>query len=220
MKILFIVPYVPNLVRVRPYNMIRSLAERGHQVTVLTLWTNEAEQSDIEHLREFCDVVHTIHMPGWRSLWNCAQVLPTRDPLQSVYSWQPALVEPFLNDASYDVVHVEHLRGARYGLHFKQHSNIPVVWDSVDCITHLFRQASAQSTDRLRRWRSRLDLKRTERYEGWLVNQFDRVLVTSPTDKQILTSLSENGSTPPIEVIPNGVALQYFYPDTAVSREA
>lgn len=220
MKILFIVPYVPNLVRVRPYNMIRSLAGRGHQVTVLTLWTSDADQSDLEHLREFCEAVYANHMPAWRSLWNCAQVLPTRDPLQSVYSWQPGLIEPFLNDTSYDVVHVEHLRGARYGLHFKKQSKIPVVWDSVDCITHLFRQASAQSTDRLRRWRSRLDLKRTERYEGWLVNQFDRVLVTSPTDKQMLALLSEKGVLAPIEVVPNGVALQYFHPDTAVTREA
>ena len=36
MNILFIVPYVPDKVRVRPYNLIRNLTARGHQVSVAT----------------------------------------------------------------------------------------------------------------------------------------------------------------------------------------
>ncbi len=44
MKILFIVPYVPDLIRVRPYNLIRYLSQLGNEVTVLTLWTNEQEK--------------------------------------------------------------------------------------------------------------------------------------------------------------------------------
>lgn len=219
MDILFVVPYVPNLVRVRPYNLIRALSEQGHRLTVLTIWTNEAERADVAHLQRYAHRVYATYLPAWRSLWNCVQVLPSGDPFQSAYSWWPALVQPFVQTGWYDVVHVEHLRGARYGLHFKQHSNLPVVWDSVDCITHLFEQAVVQSRDWLGRWRSRLDLKRTSRYEGWLVNQFDSVLVTSPMDAQKLASLSSQAGAAPIHVLPNGVDLHYFRPDTAVARD-
>ena len=95
MHVLFVVPYVPNLVRVRPYNLIRALAARGHQVTVLTVWTNEAEQADIEALKQHCYAVQALPMPRWRSLWNCISVIPRRVPFQSVFSWLPQLVASF-----------------------------------------------------------------------------------------------------------------------------
>ena len=51
MRVLFIVPYVPNLIRVRPFNLIRCLADRGHDVTVLTLWSDQEEREDAVKLR-------------------------------------------------------------------------------------------------------------------------------------------------------------------------
>ena len=35
MKILYITPYQPNLVRVRPYQMLRHLAKHGHRITLV-----------------------------------------------------------------------------------------------------------------------------------------------------------------------------------------
>ena len=117
-------------------------------------------------------------------------------------------------------VHVEHLRGSRYALFFKQHTQLPVVWDSVDSITHLFRQTAVKSSNNLLRWRSQLDLSRTEHYERWLPTQFERVLVTSPKDKQALIALHDpTDTTPPITVLPNGVDLDYFCPDPATVRQ-
>lgn len=220
MNILFIVPYVPSLIRVRPYQIIRALLTRGHQVTVLTLWTNAREQSEVEHLQQLGAEVHAVEMPIWRSLGQCLQALPGSDPLQAAYSWSPALIQPYLqrNGTPYDVVHVEHLRGARYGLAFKQQGRAPVVWDSVDCITHLFTQAATQSQDRLRRWRSQFELERTRGYESKLVTQFDRVLVTSPTDRDMLQKLGGSAAVP-ITVLANGVDLDYFQPAPTTVRE-
>lgn len=157
MRILFIVPYTPNLIRVRSYNLIRYLSDRGHNVTVLTLSANSAERRDAEALTAFCDEVIALPLPRWRPLWNCLTALPSSAPLQSVFSWQPLLanrIEMLLaaqnGRPAFDVVHVEHLRGVRYGLHLKglQASGMalpPVVWDSVDCISALFQQAADRS---------------------------------------------------------------------------
>ncbi len=219
MKVLFIVPYVPSLVRVRPFNIIRALAGRGHEVTLLTIWTNEHEREELEHLRSFCQGIFSLPMPIWRSFVNCLVALPGKDPLQSVFSWRQDLVAPFVNVKNFDVIHVEHLRGSRYGLFLKTHTELPIVWDSVDSITHLFRQAATQSTNLLRRWRSKFELGRTEWYEGWLATQFDHVLVTSPADRQSFLSSGRENNLAPISVVPNGVDLTYFKPDSAVSRE-
>lgn len=221
MNILFVVPYVPNLVRVRPYNLIKHLAARGNQVTVLTVWSSAQEQADLAHLRHICHEVHAVSMPVWHSLVNSLLALPSRrKPLQSVYSWKPQLVAHLNGQSPYDVVHVEHLRGSRYGLHLRHHTQLPVVWDSVDCITHLFRQAASQSKNVTGRLRSWLDLERTAWYEGWLLDKFHHVLVTSPVDREALLSLKHNGSQPaPISVLGNGVDVDHFSPNPSVERE-
>jgi sugar transferase (PEP-CTERM/EpsH1 system associated) len=236
MRILYIVPYVPNLIRVRPYNLIRHLAARGHEVTVLTLWITEQERADAQALKEHCHRVLALPLSRWRSLWNCLRALPTRVPLQAVYCWHPNLISQLstlqspssiLQPQPFDVVHVEHLRGARYGLHLQSpisnlKSQIPIVWDSVDCISYLFEQAARDSRSAFGRLVTRLELGRTRRYEGWLAGQFDSVLVTSETDRQALETLHASrftqhasrftSHTPPIKVLPNGVDLAYFTP--------
>jgi glycosyltransferase involved in cell wall biosynthesis len=137
------------------------------------------------------------------------------------------------------VIHIEHLRGACFGLALKSQtpalragasvsnlkSQIPVVWDSVDCITYLFEQAARQSQSAFGKLVTRLELGRTRKHEGWLVRQFDRVLVTSETDKTALEKISDltcqigvspSGFRVPrshIVVLPNGVDLEYFTPD-------
>jgi sugar transferase (PEP-CTERM/EpsH1 system associated) len=226
MDILFVVPYVPNLIRVRPYNLIRHLSARGHGLTVFTIWTNDQEREEVEQLKQYCHQVRAVHLPLWRSGWNSFRALPSSVPLQAVYCWQPELMAP-LSDAalSADIVHVEHLRGAQYGLHLRTRlakigRQAPMVWDSVDCISLLFRQAAAQSRRRLSRWLTRFELRRTEKYEGWLIDQFDRVSVTALADKEaLLALLSPKQMLPAITVLPNGVDLDYFSPNPLVARE-
>jgi glycosyltransferase involved in cell wall biosynthesis len=217
MNILFAVPYVPSLVRVRPYNLIRGLTARGHNVTVATLWTNDSEREDLNKLRECCADVQAIRLPVWRSYLNCLRALSTGEPLQSRYSWSPDLLKRAAAlKERVDVVHVEHLRGARYGLSLRDSQtarSIPVVWDSVDCISDLFEQAVRNRRDSAGRWINQLELSRTRRYEGRAVSRFDRVLVTSPVDKESLLKLAElPAGRDPVTVLPNGVDLDYFTP--------
>jgi glycosyltransferase involved in cell wall biosynthesis len=122
-----------------------------------------------------------------------------------------------LADQQYDVIHVEHLRGVPYGLLLldqlprAQGRHVPVVWDSVDCISDLFRHAARSGPTPLVRWAARLELPRTERYEGTVATRFDRVLTTSETDRLGLLSLAERAGTARpdlrrrIVVLPNGV---------------
>lgn len=234
MNILFVVPYVPSLIRVRPYQLIRHLSAAGHQVHVMTLWTSAEEEKAAAQLSEACHEVQAIHLPRWQSYLNVLKTLPTRTPLQAAYCWQPALAEeivrrlhPSNGRPTFDVIHLEHLRGARFGLALKQRlahaprPAPPIVWDSVDSISHLFRQAASRGKrlyDRLLTWS---ELGRTERFEAWLTGQFDHVLVTSNPDRQALLALAEkfNQTRPaPISVLRNGVDLEYFCPNPEIKR--
>jgi sugar transferase (PEP-CTERM/EpsH1 system associated) len=232
MNILFIVPYTPNLIRARSYNTVRKLAERGHKVHLVTLWTNEEERNNIEELKEYCKTVQAFSMPTWRSLVNSLAALPTNQPLQAWYSWQPQMAQHVINriqEDEIDLVHVEHLRGVRYGLYLRSrwqnHHNRPrpcppIVWDSVDCISYLFRQSAVQSKRRGFRWITQLELKRTERFEAELTNKFPAILVSSQKDKNALLALKNSTSAASkLNVYPIGVDLGYFHPDPEIERE-
>ena len=239
MRILFVVPYTPTLIRTRPYNLLCGLARRGHNVTLATLWENAPEHAALEQFDKDGIRVISARLTKACSLWNTLRALPTNAPLQSVYCWQPQLAEILTSNfqrqtSNYDIVHVEHLRGARYGLFLQSairnsHSATPIVWDSVDCISYLFEQAARSSRSPFGRFIARFELARTRRYEAWLVNQFDRVLVTSPVDAAALEELASRilhhaprstGLQSAITILPNGVDLDYFTPAAAPREPA
>jgi len=125
------------------------------------------------------------------------------------------------NGHRFDMIHVEHLRGVPFALKAKEaSSDIPVVWDSVDCISLLFRKAAVQSKRRINRLITSLELHRTEDYERWLVGQFDHTLVTSQEDRRAFFDLGlEPNSANKISVLPNGVDLDYFDGTNALKRQ-
>lgn len=221
MRILFVVPYTPSLIRIRPYNLIRHLSARGHEVTVLTVTHDEGELASAEALAAHCAHVVTVSVPKWRSLANCLQALPTATPLQAVYSWEPRLLRRLAGNgngkppARFDAIHIEHLRGAKYGLELQAlgYPRQAMVWDSVDCISHLFRQAAQYSQSGFGSWIRRLELGRTEQFEARLLSSFGHTLTSSEMDRQALQALALDERAGPISVIPNGVDLDYFKPD-------
>jgi polysaccharide biosynthesis protein PslH len=224
MRIAYIVPYVPNLIRTRPYNLINQLASVGHEVTVFTLGSGQQDLIDAQTLKGHGRAVHYYAQPVWRSLLNSAAAVPSHKPLQSVYSWRRDMALQIAQRASqnqFDILHVEHLRGSRYGSFLKSRfPSLPVVWDSVDCISHLFQQAANHSRSFFGKFMTRFELTRTRRTEGDLACRFDHVLITSPSDRNALLGLVALGkSASEISVLPNGVDLEYFHPNAELERQ-
>jgi glycosyltransferase involved in cell wall biosynthesis len=234
LKVLFVVPYSPTRIRTRPYNLIRALAGQGHHISLVTLCACDSEMDEVRTLSRDLDLLVAERIRFSRSIWNCLKTLPSRKPLQAYYSWSPSLARRavgLVERTRFDAIHVEHLRGVRYGLLLKK-ATAPLrakrpalVWDSVDCISSLFHQAARESLTTRSRLAARLDLRRTEYYEGWLATCFDRVLVTSENDRAELARLAlswrrRGGASPTdsteerILVVPNGVDLDYFSPGT------
>lgn len=229
MKILFVIPYTPNKIRIRPYNLLRFLAARGNQVSLLTLWSNDMDRESIRQIEAEGIEVISFPLQTWRSLANCAYGALTGDPLQSFYCWQPKLAQTLVemasgqgHGASFDAVHVEHLRGVRFGQSLLKNRDRqkgpPVIWDSVDCISYLFEQAAQSSKKLSSRLITRFELPRTRAYEARMAQQFDRTLVTSRLDHEAFAKLLPTGAEP-VTVLPNGVDLDYFCPIPTGERE-
>lgn len=224
LRILFLTPYVPSPVRVRPYNLIRQLSEKGHAVTVLAACASDREHGDAVALRRHCTRVETVRIPFQQSVWNCARGIARGVPLQALYSYSPAFARRLnaeVEGAStpYDVLHIEHLRAALCGM---QVTGLPRVYDSVDCISRLFEKTLQMSATPLSRLMAFVDLNRTRRFEGNLAGRFERILMASASDKASLAALGRqfdganaHGASDSISVVPNGVDLEYFAPHDA-----
>ncbi|MBI5670694.1 MAG: glycosyltransferase [Chloroflexi bacterium] len=210
MRILFVSPYLPSLIRVRPYNFLKALVRRGHAVTLMALQPPGDEGESLPELRRLCEAIHIIPHSKTRTLLNAVLALPTRFPVQAAYSRSPRFVQVakgVLAAHRFDAAHVEHLRGAVLA---DALGDLPTVYDSVDSISLLFGKVLQDAPSLKSRLLALLDLDRTRRFEGTLTRRFNQVTVTSDADRQALIELGSDGSR--ITTIPNGVDLDYFQP--------
>lgn len=209
MKILFIAPYVPSRIRVRPFQIIRELAGR-HEVYVLALGDkSEQAASGVEELihlvRDFRIVPHS----KVRGLAQAAAALPTRVPMCAAFCWSLEMaqaVRDAVQGAAFDVVHIEHLRAAHF---VSACGNLPVVFDSVDCLTGLFGQMAKSKRNPLGRLIMAEESWKLRRYEPRMLKQFDRMVITSESERDELSALDPSLR---IDVLPNGVDTDYFAP--------
>ena len=208
MRILYVLPYVPSLIRVRPYNFVRELTTR-HEVTLLA--TGSANQlQDLGTLLGRCESINLVPLRLRASLRNCAVAAVHGDPLQAAYCHSSALVrrlDALLRARHFDVVHVEHLRAAYVRTAIPSH--IPSVFDSVDCISLLQQRTLRSSHSFRQRVLAMVELARTRRYEARLIRRFDSVLASSARDATALEALAPGAH---VRVVGNGVDLDYFQP--------
>lgn len=210
MRILFVAPYLPSPIRVRPYHWIRALSRLGQQIRLVVLQPPEDRWLPDVPVRDCCESVSVFPLSRARTLLNAAGALPRSLPLQAAYSLHPGAERCVASQAlGCDVVHVEHLRGA---LLTRRVRDIPQVIDAVDSITALFEQARHHAPSWHHRLLAHADLQRTRRFEASVPARFDRIVVTSGPDATMFQHLAGTASAHRVVTVPNGVDLEHFRP--------
>jgi polysaccharide biosynthesis protein PslH len=222
MRILFVAPYLPSTVRYRSYRFIEGLHQLGHRVTLVAVAAERPQQGDTEasrRLAEICEATHIVPLTPGRALYQSVIHVGSGTPLAIAPYAIPALVqevERITRQTSFDIAHVEHLRVAHVAEVLRP--TLPVVFDAVDCLTEQQRLRLPPSISRgLDAYIGRYELSRFEHYEPRSAARFDRVIISSEVAARRLTDLLEQeGLDTEIDVVPNGVDLEYFRPMQAV----
>jgi len=207
MKILFVAPYVPSLIRVRPYHFVRDLSQRHH---LSLLAVGAPDDPALRELRAWCERVDVVPPSLVASVPGLARAASRGEPLQSTVSLSPAVsrrLARLLATERFDVAHIEHLRAARLSVELPP--DLPRVYDSVDSISLLLERTLRASHSVRQRMLARLELTPTRRYEAALAQRFQHVVVTSADDAATLTGLQPAAR---VSVIPNGVDFDRFRP--------
>lgn len=215
-------PYPPSLggTEIRTFNLLKYLRDR-HSVTLVTQPYKDTPEEDIEALRGWVDELVMFPLPedepkkggmgnvlakGGRFLKSIA----TATPPNVLHRYSPQL-QAWLDDrvksGNCDAITCEHSVNTiyvrpEYGEKYRVKSVVNV-HSSVYWGTRNFLKMGASENS----LRDRLYLSTLYRYEKNYCQQFDRIVVTTPDDRDQLLQLNPNAD---IDVIPNGVDLDLF----------
>jgi polysaccharide biosynthesis protein PslH len=206
MKILFVTPYIPSNVRIRPLALIRELARLGHQVTLVCLAQPAWERNYIDQVKPYCQAIHSINPGRIEPYWRTLLSLPTNVPMSVAYCHSSLLdqtVRKLTSHKEFDLIHTEFVRAIPATIHLE---NYPKIFDAVDSMTLAYhRSISAPLVPISKKIIFYIEWLKMRSYEAKSLRGFDKVLISSPADKEELESTSNS-----IEVLANGVDLNYF----------
>jgi glycosyltransferase involved in cell wall biosynthesis len=219
MNILFVAPYPPSRIRSRSYGFIQHLRV-NHSITILTQVETRREWDDVEALRKQKYEVITVAESRERSLLRSGIALFSTYPIQAAYARSPRfffIAKELCKKRRFDIIHVEHLRGIASMEPLLE--EYPLLWDAVDCLSTLWAQVEQVGIDKVIRLFSSLERTRTENYEAHLLTSTASVSTISEVDRNAMLMLLSKYLKDKIgdvnrliEVLPNGVDTDYFFP--------
>jgi sugar transferase (PEP-CTERM/EpsH1 system associated) len=223
MKLLFLTPQLPyppqKGTTIRNYNLIRQLAQR-HQVYLLSFVQGEDDLAWVPELRNYCRSISTVIAPQRSPLRRAWTVLTSPLPdmaLRLPSTEYQARLAGLLNREEFDVVQVEGIEMAQYGLALAANRQSPdghrpcLVFD--DHNAEYVLQQRAWEIDRRypTKWHralySLLQWRKLQHYEAQVCRAMDAVVAVSAADCRALQRI-----VPGVEVavVPNGVDIASF----------
>jgi glycosyltransferase involved in cell wall biosynthesis len=184
------------------YHLLRELRALGHRCDVIALCQHPRDDDDVARSAALCErMVPVAEQARWRVqyLWRLARPLPAT----AAQSWQPRMwraIEERLTSARYDLVHV--FGGIQVYDFRNLLRGLPAIIVPYESHTLWLERSRRQARSALEALRADLALAVTRRYERFMFNGYDRVVVLTGADRDALSRLSPGLN---VAVIPNGV---------------
>lgn len=231
-RILFLTPQLPyppqQGTALRNYNLIAQVAQQ-HEVHLLSFVESRSDSLVLHPasagmalgpLQELCASVHTVPIP-YRSRWRRLQTVLTSPLPDIVHRLHSALFYPKLEQvvrdvAPLDVIEIEGLEMAEYGLHAACAAAKPVprlVYDAHNAEYLLQKRIFEADLRQPQRWLGALyswmQWQKLRRYEARVCRQVQQVIACSPADGNALAQLVPDLKA---TIIPNGVDTEHYQP--------
>jgi sugar transferase (PEP-CTERM/EpsH1 system associated) len=222
-RILFLTPQLPyppqQGTALRNYNLIAQVAQR-HHVHLLSFIESGSETVDLGPLRELCASVHTapVRHRSRRHRLQTVLTSPLPDIVHRLHSPQfyPQLDQVVRDVTPLDVVEIEGLEMAEYGLHVLHTANElrpRLVYDAHNAEYLLQKRIFEADSRDPRRWLGALyswmQWQELRRYEAQVCHQVQQVIACSPADGDALAQLVPGVRA---TIVPNGVDTEHYQP--------
>jgi len=217
-KILIVTPRVPYPPyrgdKIHMFNVLKRLAAK-HEIHLVCFAQTPADEENLKHLQPYCRSVEGVKLPLWRSLLRCLAGLFSREPLQVHYfksGRMRALIEQKCREHRFDVIHTHIIRAAQYTAHLP-HAFRAI--DVTDAVSLYLRRFLSQEKNWFKRAVLKVEAGRIKKYQS-ILEDFDACFVCSEVDAE---ELRKSAPAARIEVLPNGVDVDCFYPQNQVAYD-
>lgn len=208
-------PYPPNEgIKLPLYNLIKEFS-KTHEVSLLS-FVNIEEEKYISEIKKYVKKMFVVkHFPSKNFFKRSFSVF---------FSKQPYCVEQFfskiftdkldemLSSATYDVIFFDFINTVIYEKFIREKYNVKKILFLHDAMSMLFYRNFLVSKNILKKYYWFNQYIKLLNFEFELQNSFDKIVVVSQKDKNWLVKKS-NIVSEKIEVIPNGVDINYFKTD-------
>lgn len=212
MKLLFIAnrfPYPPYRGdKLKIYNLCSRLA-RHHEIHLITFAENRDDLQYIGELEKIFKQIEVLTLPAWKRILNAAIGIFRSEPLQVSYFRSGKFsrrLAAMLKSNTYDGIHVQHLRMARYASELEGTFRILDLPDAFSLYWERRKQIPRSAFSAVL---DRIESARVWKYEKYMLKCFNLNLVCSVED---LTHLEKEHGVKNIALLPNGVDTDVFYP--------
>ena len=213
LNILFLsqrIPYPPNRGdKIRSFHILQHLSKR-HSISVACLAQSDKELKYAEDLEQYCASVDVALLNPFSSRVKSLFSILGRGPLTLPYFYSKKLqkiVDNLVANRNFDLIFVYSSSMAQYILKF---DNVRKIMDFVDVDSDKWLQYSQHKKFPMSAI-YRMEGNRLRGYEATIAEQFDRCLIVSEPEKDLLKSYAPQAS---ISNISNGVDFEYFKPES------
>lgn len=215
MNILQIAPRVPFPLddggKIGIFNITKYLSLRGHNITLIAFDDLSSLQQDYSELENYCKLFtvpknsSNITSLAIKNLFSSMpyniQKYISQEMLRSIFE--------LLKTQEFDIVHIDGLHMAYYGVEIKKTFNIPVVLREHNIESIIMKRVSENSKNILIKSFALLQFKKIYRFERSVTGEFDKCIVITPEDENLLRKMNPKAQ---LTVIPAGVDLGIYYP--------
>jgi len=205
-----VVPYPPaSGPQAKTWSLVKWLGAR-HEVTLAAFARGEGA-GDLDVLRRHCRAVHTVPMRRGvlRDAWFLAASVCSGKPWTIARDARAAmhrLVTRLAAETSFDVLHIDQLNMAQYGVGLGAFS----VLDAHNALWLLYQRLAQTTPPGPRRLLLEREWRRLRVYEGAVGRRVDALVAVSAADRAALTEVI--GPERPITVVPIGVDTEELTP--------
>jgi len=181
--------------KTRAYYVLRSLADAGHSLTLVSFVRESDRPEYISHLSRYCAALHTVRLDrsmtrdGWSFLKSAAGM----QPFLIVRDWVPRMArcvrKTLKEDGPFDAVHADQLWMASYALmarNLARTKPLRVVLDQHNAVFQIPRRMAQVARNPAVRLALRLEASKLERYEQRTIKTVDRVTWVTEEDRTAL----------------------------------
>jgi len=201
------------------FNITKSLAELGHEITLVMYPLNTPEDTAdaVRSLSPYANVILAPRAlpPRWKTLLKT--LFRGTYPIERrMMPEMFTILDRLVQETHFDIVHVDHAHMGRYGLWLKEKFDLPILLREHNFESLIYERFARVDTNPLKRMVARIHGKRLRKEELQFIRKFDGVAAITETDANLMRKEIPGGN---IRVIPAGVDTDYFQPSSLPQDE-